>query len=109
MSTLEPVGYADGGVALTGWLARPAGTPRAAILVFPTIANFNPAVERRARMLAEAGYLAMVADFYGVAEGDWPALAKELRADVGRFMRFAKGLEVPGRGQEAGLGLGLGD
>jgi dienelactone hydrolase len=85
MSALEPVGYADGGVALTGWLARPAGTPRAAILVFPTIANFNPAVERRARMLAEAGYLAMVADFYGVAEGDWPALAKELRADVGRY------------------------
>jgi len=29
MSTLEQVAYADGAKALTGWLARPEGTPRA--------------------------------------------------------------------------------
>jgi dienelactone hydrolase len=65
MSGLETVRYRDGDTALTGWLARPAGAPRAAILVFPTIANPNPPIERRARMLAEAGYLALIADFYG--------------------------------------------
>lgn len=82
---LEQVSYSESGTALTGWLARPSGTPRAAIVVFPTIANFNAPAERRARMLAEAGYLAMVADFYGVADGDWQALAKDLRADVSRY------------------------
>jgi dienelactone hydrolase len=83
--SLERVPYSEGGTALTGWLARPAGTPRAAIVLFPTIANFNPSAERRAKMLADAGYLTMVADLYGVADGDWQALAKELRADVSRY------------------------
>src|SRR5690606_5536406 len=61
----EPVDYADGSTALTGWVARPVGEARAAVVVFPTIANVNPPVERRARMLADHGYLAMIADFYG--------------------------------------------
>jgi dienelactone hydrolase len=42
-------------------------------------------MERRATMLAAAGYLAMIADFYGVTEGDWQALAKELRADTAHY------------------------
>lgn len=85
MSDLEKFAYADGDTTLTGWLAQPAGTPRGAIVVFPTIANITPATERRARMLADAGYLAMVADFYGVPVGSFEAageLAKSLRADV---------------------------
>ncbi len=65
MSNLERVDYADGPTILTGWLARPAGKPRAAIVIFPTIANVNEHMERRARMLAEQGFVAMVADFYG--------------------------------------------
>jgi dienelactone hydrolase len=84
MSGLETVRYRDGDTALTGWLARPAGAPRAAILVFPTIANPNPPIERRARMLAEAGYLALIADFYGEPVRDFAhagELAKVLRAD----------------------------
>jgi len=44
--TLERVEYQDGGTALTGWLARPAGDPLAAVLVFPTIANVTLATER---------------------------------------------------------------
>ena len=55
MSGLARVDYADGAVALTGWLARPAGEPRAAVMIFPTIANVNEHMERRARMLADAG------------------------------------------------------
>ncbi len=65
MSTLEPVAYAHGGKDLTGWLARPAGTPRAALVVYPTIANMIPLMETRAKALAAEGYLVMVADFYG--------------------------------------------
>jgi dienelactone hydrolase len=85
---LEQASYADGDTTLTGLLARPAGTPRAAVLVFPTIANITPATERRATMLAELGYLALIADLYGFKpEGDEAvqAAAKALRADVGRY------------------------
>jgi len=85
MSTLEQVAYADGAKALTGWLARPAGAPRAAIVIFPTIANSNEAMERRAAMLADRGYLALIADFYGEPVADFAAagaLAQVLRAEV---------------------------
>ena len=81
---MEKLDYRDGDVALTGLLARPAGMPRAAIVVYPTIVNANEAVERRAKMLADAGFLAMIADFYGEAVADFPAgqaLAAKLRAD----------------------------
>lgn len=65
MSVFEPISYDDAGTALTGHVARPDGAPRAAVLVFPTIMNPTPAVEAKAWDLAEAGYLAMIGDFYG--------------------------------------------
>ena len=65
MTKLEQIPYTDRGTALTGWLARPAASPRAAIAVFPTIMNITPFVEAKALALAEAGYLAFVADFFG--------------------------------------------
>lgn len=85
MSEFETVPYSDGDLALTGHLIRPTGEPRGAIAVFPTIMNVTPAVEAKARALAEAGYLAFIADFYGrTPEGpiafEW---ADALRADVG--------------------------
>jgi dienelactone hydrolase len=82
---LEEVPYLHGRTALTGRLARPAGAARAAIVLFPTIANCNPAMERRAAMLADGGYLVLIADFYGVTEGDWQSLASDLRADVAHY------------------------
>lgn len=65
MSQFEPISYQDAGTQLTGHVSRPDGAPRAAVLVFPTIMNPTPAVEAKAWELAEAGYLAMIADFYG--------------------------------------------
>lgn len=88
MSALEQVSYSDRGTALTGWLARPNGTPRAAIAVFPTIMNPTPAVEAKAQALAEAGYLAFVADFYGEPVADFAAsqvLSQALVADPDHF------------------------
>lgn len=86
--TLEPVAYFHGETALTGWLARPQGAPKAAVLVLPTIANVNAAMERRARMLADLGYLAMIADFYGEPVPNFEAsrpLADTLRADFNHY------------------------
>lgn len=108
MSGLEQVAYLDGTTALTGWLARPANEPRAAIVIFPTIANITPATERRAEMLAAAGYLAMIADFYGRPIVDFEAagpLAAELRADVDAYRRrLAAAIEaLRGRPEATGL------
>jgi len=85
---LEQVDYRDGDKALTGWLARPSGMPRAAVAVFPTIMNSTPAVEDKARLLAEAGYLALIADFYGEMPADFAAagaLAEDLRKDPEQY------------------------
>ena len=52
-------------------------------MIFPTIANVNAHMERRAAMLAEAGFAAMIADFYGEPVRDFAHagdLAKVLRA-----------------------------
>lgn len=82
---MEKLTYHDGEIALTGYLARPAGSPRAAVAVFPTIMNTTPAVEAKARQLAEAGFLAMICDFYGDTPADFAqsqAWARQLTADV---------------------------
>lgn len=65
MNELASLSYADGETGLTGLVARPQGAPRAGVLVFPTIMNATPSVEAKARALADRGYLALVADFYG--------------------------------------------
>ena len=85
MTTPEPVAYVDGGTALTGQLIRPLGQARALVVVFPTIMNQAPNVERRLPMLADAGYAALLADFYGRAPADRAdahALGTALRGDV---------------------------
>lgn len=98
MSALERIEYADAGTALTGWLARPAGPVRAAVLVFPTIMNITQAVEAKARALAELGYLALVADFYGTPVPDFSTsikLAGALRGNVDHYRaRLRAGLSA---------------
>lgn len=90
MSALERIPYDDMGTQLVGWLARPVVPPRAAVLVYPTIANTSPPIERRAQMLADAGYLALIADFYGAPVPSFEAagpLAQTLRADPHAYRR----------------------
>lgn len=65
MTDPEPIPYRDGAIALTGLLARPSGTPRGGVVLFPTIMNQQPNALRRLPMLAKAGYLAFCADLYG--------------------------------------------
>lgn len=88
MINLEPIPYADGPTPLTGLLARPAGAPRAAVVVFPTIMNQAPNALRRLPMLAEAGCLAFCADLYGRTPADRAeahALGTALRADASAY------------------------
>ena len=88
MTTLDQVAYFDGATQLNGLLARPIGKPRAAVVVFPTIMNPTPFVEAKAAALAEAGYLALVADFYGAEVPDFQTsmrMAESLRSDVDAY------------------------
>lgn len=106
---LEPTPYSDGPLALTGWLARPAGTPRAAIVLYPTIVNANAAMERRAAMLAEAGFLTLIADFYGEAVESFAAagpLALKLRETSEGYRARLRAATAALRGLAAGLPLG---
>lgn len=96
--SLERIDYAHGELTLTGWLARPQGTPRGAILILPTIANFNEAMGSRAQMLADQGFVAMVADFYGEPvtsfEASFP-MGAALRANVDTYRaRVKAGLDA---------------
>jgi len=90
---LESLAYEDGETKLTGLIARPPRPARAAVLVFPTIMNPTLAVETKARMLAEAGYLALVADFYGEQPTDFDearTLAAAIRPDPLAYRRRLK-------------------
>ncbi len=108
MSELEPLAYDHAGTALTGRVARCSGMPRAAIVVYPTIVNANEAVERRAQMLAQAGFLVMIADFYGEPCPDFAAgqaLAAKLRADPAFYrMRLAAAIAAL-RSESPGLAM----
>ncbi len=109
--SLEPIPYADGETGLSGFVARPAGPPRAAVLVFPTIMITTPAVEAKARALAQSGYLALIADYYGRAPGGFDearTLAAEIRPDPLAYRRRLRaGLRALANLPEAG-GLPIG-
>lgn len=110
MSGLERADYTDRGTALTGWLARPAGPARGAVVVFPTIANVLPAIERRAAMLADLGYVAMIADFYGEPVASFEAsrpLAETLRSDVDHYRARLSAAVTALRSHDAAKGLNL--
>lgn len=111
MSGLERVDYRDGDTGLTGWLARPSGAARGALVVFPTIANVTPAIERRAFMLADAGFVALIADFYGEPVASFEAsrpLAEKLRADVDHYRQRLSAAAGALRALPAAAGLPIG-
>jgi carboxymethylenebutenolidase len=68
------------------FVATPAGTPRAAIIVVPEIFGVNPGIERKCRKLADDGYLAVAPElFWRFAPG------VELDADVPEELQQAFG------------------
>jgi dienelactone hydrolase len=89
---MEPqrVSYSDRETALAGLVYWPSGEPRAAVLVYPTIMNQGGSVLDKAASLAEHGYLAFVADFYGKSPGSFEQsreFAGEIRATPQDFRR----------------------
>jgi dienelactone hydrolase len=98
--------YADGDLALHGFLATPdsghAGS-RPLVLVVHEITGIQDHAKRRARMLAELGYVALAVDMYGraVDPSEIPELVRVFSETPGLLRRRVKaGLEaalrVPG-------------
>ena len=80
-------------------------------MVYPTIANVTPAIERRALMLADAGYLAMIADFYGEPVESFEAslpLADKLKADPAQYRARILAAVSALEGCESAAGLKIG-
>jgi carboxymethylenebutenolidase len=70
MTTTIDIKQPGGAGTFPGYLAEPAGTPRAAIVVIQEIFGVNAGMRRRCDMLAEAGYLAVAPDlFWRIAPG----------------------------------------
>ncbi|HEX2795012.1 MAG TPA: dienelactone hydrolase family protein [Croceicoccus sp.] len=89
MNGFEDRGFDHAEAAYTQAVLRPAGPARGVVLICPTIHNRTEAMDRRARMLADAGYIAVIGDFYGIdgpPHGDARiAKGREIMADTAGF------------------------
>jgi dienelactone hydrolase len=90
---IETLSYSDGETNFLGYLADPeAGGKRPAVLIAHEAPGLNDHPKRRARMIAELGYVALAADLYGngrVAQKpeESPLLMAPLREDIPLLMR----------------------
>lgn len=93
MADLLPVDYAIDGIRMTGRLAQP-GNPVSApgVLVAPEAPGITENALLRAAMLAELGYVALVADLYGDDNipGDSAARHAAIMAKPGAMERRAR-------------------
>lgn len=77
--------------SIPAYLARPAGTPNAAIIVIPEIFGVNPGIRQKCDKWAELGYLAVAPDiFWRFAPGVElnPDVEAELQQAFGYFQQY---------------------
>jgi dienelactone hydrolase len=93
---IETLSYSDGETNFLGYLADPEGSGRRpGVLVVHEAPGLNDHPKRRARMLAELGYVALAADLYGngrVAQKpeESQQLMNPLREDIPTLRRRAR-------------------
>lgn len=90
MSETATIETLSGDRTFSAYVARPEGTPRAAIVVIQEIFGVNPGIRRKCDRLAEAGYLAVAPDLFWRIEPD-----VELDPDV--EAEFQRALELMGK------------
>jgi dienelactone hydrolase len=93
---IETLTYSAEGISFQGYLADPEGSGRRpAVLIAPEAPGLSDHPKRRARMIAELGYVALAADLYGngrVAQKPEEAqqLMAPLREDVPRLRQHVR-------------------
>jgi len=90
MSLNETIPTLAGDASFGAYLARPEGTPRAAIIVIQEIFGVNPGIRRKCDKLAAEGYLALAPDLF------W-RLQPGFEADPDIEAEFQTALEMMGR------------
>lgn len=80
----------DGQAAFPAYVARPAGTPRGAIIVVQEIFGINPGIRQKADDWATAGYLAVAPDIFWRQQPGVdldPDLPEEFQQAIGFMMK----------------------
>lgn len=87
----------DGAHSFEAYVAEPAGTPRAAIIVIQEIFGINPGIRRKCDRLAAGGYLALAPDLF------W-RLQPGIQLDPDIPAEFQQAIEYMGQfNQDAGI------
>jgi carboxymethylenebutenolidase len=98
MSETVSISTLDGAGRFDCYLARPAGTPRAAVVVIQEIFGVNTGIRRKCERLAADGYLALAPDLFWRIEAN-----VELDPDI--HEQFQKALGLMGQfDQDQGVG-----
>ncbi|NCP14270.1 MAG: dienelactone hydrolase family protein [Sphingomonadales bacterium] len=97
MSLNETISTLAADVSFGAYVARPEGTPRAAIIVIQEIFGVNPGIRRKCDKLAAEGYLAVAPDLF------W-RLEPEISLDPDVESEFKTALDLMGKfDQDAGI------
>ena len=88
----------DGRGSFNAYVARPTGTPKAAIIVIQEIFGVNPGIRQKCDTLAAAGYLAIAPDLFWRLEPGFEAdadMEAEFKQSIDMMMRYNqdKGVE----------------
>ncbi len=87
----------EGDAQFGAYIARPAGAPKAAIVVIQEIFGVNPGIRQKCDKLAAEGYLALAPDLF------W-RLVPEVSLDPDVEPEFAQALDLMGKfNQDAGI------
>lgn len=91
MSETVQIPTLDGNAAIPAYVARPAGTPTAAVIVIPEIFGVNPGIRQKCDKWADLGYLAVAPDiFWRFAPGVElnPDVEEQLQEAFGYFGQY---------------------
>lgn len=91
MSETVQIPSLDGEHAIPAYVARPAGTAKAAIIVIPEIFGVNPGIRQKCDKWAASGYLAVAPDiFWRFAPGVEldPDVPEQLQEAFGYFQQY---------------------
>ncbi len=97
MGSMVPVTTLEGDASFDSYVARPEGTPKAAIIVIQEIFGINEGIRRKCDNWAKAGYLAYAPDLFWrirpgiVLDADIPA---QMQEGLGLFGQFDQQLGV---------------
>lgn len=97
MATNTLIPSFDGAAQIPAYVARPAGTPKAAIIVIPEIFGVNPGIRQKCESWAGEGYLALAPDiFWRFAPGIEldPDVPEQLQEAFGYFGQYDPDLGI---------------